>query len=850
MTRPRTFAILGGSFSGNKGAASMTYAVCDGVRGHLPDAKVLIFSPYPTQDRLQQESLEIVDLTPRTMILRVLPAALLSLLTMRKWRPKRGTAGLLANSDVVADVSGIAFMDGRGLATLIYNTLLVFLPWALGVPIVKIAQALGPFNRVLNRVAARFALRRVDWIGLRGHSTATNVARLGLDNAEPASDIAFLLEADEPATQAALSEFPQADQITIVMPSAVVEQSCAKDGIDYVARMADLVGGLTEAGHEVVVIAHSARAGAAAGRTNDLPVCRSIAAASAASMLDREIDAKELRALVDRSRLLVTSRFHGMISGLATHTPTFVVGWSHKYREVLDDFELADWVVDFRELSGDALLEAVLRLDAEGAEVRSRIDEHLARVLSSAETNLNHLLAAAGVRQATELSDLSPVLENDLCIGCGACVAADPTVSLGLHPEKLIFEPTHPGNELAAAVCPAIGVDYATLQGERFPGAEPGAFGVVESVTLAQSIDIERNRQASSGGIIKELLTAYLERDDVDGVIALGHVEGLEFEPRLIRAVAQVDELPGSIYHNLPKHRVLDLLREHEGRYVLVAIPCELEGIFSYISKVEPHLANRIHATVGLLCGWQYSHHALRAICEFKGIDADRIADVSYRGGGPVGKLRITTHEGDTAEVNRRVDFSYQVAFDRHFNTPRCHLCINHANFLADVVVGDAWLPSTVGTKTGISIVISRTAAADGMLRHLASTERIVLTDVSTAEIEESQTRRIAFGDFAYAYADHLRSIGRFVPDLQGPNLPHHKPVPRPDLVAFHRELDRKLELQRAGRYRFLRWRKGTKELPRFLQKYVRWFLVRIVRIKSLTGERHEIARDELSDFR
>ncbi len=448
------------------------------------------------------------------------------------------------------------------------------------------------------------------------------------------------------------------------------------------------------------------------------------------------------------------------------------------------------------------------------------------------------------------MNDLSPVIDNDLCIGCGACVAADPSISLRLHPVKLIFEPDHPGNEMAASVCPAISVDYAGLQAKRFPGSVPGRFGVVESVTLAQSVDYDRNLQASSGGIIKELLTAYLAMDDVDGVIALGHVSGLEFEPRLIRLADEVDQLPGSIYHNLPKHRVLELLRRHEGRYVLVAIPCELEGILSYVSKVEPALADRIHTTVGLLCGWQYSHHALRAICEFKGIDFDAIADVGYRGGGPVGKLQITTADGSVTKVNRRVDFSYQVAFDRHFNTPRCHLCVNHANFLADVVVGDAWLPSTVATRTGISLVIARTAATDRLLRDLAASGRIVLTDVSTAEIEESQTHRATFGDFAYAYADYRRQIGRFTPDLHGPNFDAHEPVPASETAFFHRELERKLELQRAGRYRFLRWRKATKELRRFLGRYLRWFLVRILRIKSLTGKRHEVSRQQLADFR
>jgi coenzyme F420-reducing hydrogenase beta subunit len=446
--------------------------------------------------------------------------------------------------------------------------------------------------------------------------------------------------------------------------------------------------------------------------------------------------------------------------------------------------------------------------------------------------------------------DLSGVLASDMCIGCGACVLADPSLQLQLDPVKLIYEPSHAGNAAAASVCPAVQVDYRGLQDRLFPGAEQTPYGVVHSVVLAQSTDEDRNLRASSGGLIKELLIALLERDDIDGVIALGHVAGLEFEPRVLTAVDEVDRLPGSIYHNLPKHRVLELLRAHEGRLVLVGIPCELEGIFQYIYTLEPQLAERVATTVGLLCGWQYSHHALKAICEFKGIDFDAVTDVSYRGGGPVGKLRIRTSDGRTTSASRRVDFGYQVAFDRTFNTPRCHLCVNHGNFLADIVVGDAWLPSTVATRTGISLVINRTAAADGLLRELEDAGRVVCNDVTVEEIKESQKRRVVFGDFAYAYADYLDEVGVHRPILEGPNRPAAQPADRDEVVFFHQELTRKLALQRQGRYRFLYWRKATKELPRFLARYWEWFTVRILRIKSLTGERQEIPREELSRFR
>src|SRR5262245_51624425 len=196
------------------------------------------------------------------------------------------------------------------------------------------------------------------------------------------------------------------------------------------------------------------------------------------------------------------------------------------------------------------------------------------------------------------LADLRGVLDNDLCIACGACVHADPSIELKLHPDKLIFEPSHAGNAAAAAVCPAVQVDFPGLQEMLFPGATPSEYGVVHSVMLAQSTNHERNLRASSGGIIKELLAELLARPDVDGAIVLAHKDGLDFEPTLITDPADVDKLPGSIYHNLPKHRTLQLLRDNPGRYVVTAIPCELEGIYNYISKNEPHLRERIHTTI------------------------------------------------------------------------------------------------------------------------------------------------------------------------------------------------------------------------------------------------------------
>ncbi len=447
------------------------------------------------------------------------------------------------------------------------------------------------------------------------------------------------------------------------------------------------------------------------------------------------------------------------------------------------------------------------------------------------------------------MATLEPVIEGGLCIGCGACLAADPDLELLFDEARQSFRPSGPGRPLAAEVCPAVGVDFSFLHRQRFPGVTPGPHGVVDSVWLAQSTDLARNLRSSSGGLIKELALAHLGSPDGDGIISIVHRGGLDFRAALVTDARDIDNLPGSVYHALRFDDALKILQRRPGNYCLIAIPCQLEGVFSYVYRCAPEIGRRIRMSIGLLCGWQYTHHAIRAICDYKRVDFSRLTNISWRGGGPVGKLKLYTPEGVTT-VSRRLDFSYQAAFDRSFNNPRCHLCVNHSNFLADIVVGDAWLPSTVFTRTGISLVICRTSEARLLLQGLAEEGKIRLAKVSVDEIVESQGRRAVFGDFAYAYQAYLARRGLPHPVMTGPNRAAARLVSEKEVDRFHRELLRKLRLQQQGRYRTLWWRKLTWEAPGLLWRYLSWFLVRILRIKSLAGRRKEVARRKLAGFR
>jgi polysaccharide pyruvyl transferase WcaK-like protein len=347
----------------------------------------------------------IVALRPRSLLVSAWPLALLAWIarrlggTGRRWC-RTPALRALAEADLVIDLAGISFVDGRGLPILAYNTLMTGLPLLLGRPTMKAAQALGPFRRPLNRAAARRVLPRLATVVARGEQTQNHLAEFGLTNVRRGADVAFAMRVSDQARGDAASELAQEGvdgPFIAISPSAVVERYCATESIDYVELMAGLASRIVDGGRQVVVLAHSARPGRKRSRMNDLPLCHDIVLAAGhddVRLLASDLAPAVLRAVIGSADALVTSRFHAMISALATRCPVLVVGWSHKYVEVLSEFDLEQWVVDWRDADAGALSRRLLELLHEAPHVR----EQMAAVLPAVERR-----ALVSVEAAVEL---------------------------------------------------------------------------------------------------------------------------------------------------------------------------------------------------------------------------------------------------------------------------------------------------------------------------------------------------------------------------------------------------------------------------------------------------------------
>ena len=400
--------IVGGSLSGNRGAEAMTTTAIRYLKRHFPDAEFVVFSPYARADRplaSRYPDTTVADGGPLALVSKFFPSSLLQrLLAPLGLRPSgifRDTRRM-ARCAVVVDVAGVAFSDGRELY-LPFNVLTILAPIWFGVPVVKLAQALGPFRHRLNRALARWLLPRCHTVVARGRRTAENLAQIGITDAPVCPDVAFVLndvadvETLEPDLAARL-EFGTAGRPLVgVCPSSVVFKACRRRGIDYADVNARFVEHLVARGFRVLLLAHSQRPGAASLKNNDLPVVRAIVERAEPSdqvaTVAEELDSVALRKLIGRCDLFVASRFHSMVASLAMGVPTMVCGWGHKYREVLDEFGLGEFSFDCSELSLEALCEMFGRLAEHQGEVRAAIARALPSIMDRARSQLDAVVA-------------------------------------------------------------------------------------------------------------------------------------------------------------------------------------------------------------------------------------------------------------------------------------------------------------------------------------------------------------------------------------------------------------------------------------------------------------------------
>lgn len=403
------YVIIGSAaFYGNKGAAAMLESSVQSISEHDPSAQFTLMSIYPEQDIAQNKykNLQILPTKPLFLgaVVNLLALLYKLLMPIRPLIRKQKHIKAIYECDAYLDENGVSFIDGREVF-LIYNVANILPGILMNRRVVKCSQAMGPFNNKLNNVSAKFILPKIDTILARGKQTLSHLKSLNLNNVTPAADYAFSLQVsqqEENTAKKTLKRYKLSEannDVVGIFPSQVVRKKCEKLGRDYEQLTADFINQCNDKGTNVVLMAHAARGDSLNTHNNDLPVCsliyEKVKDKKRTVFINEEISAQGQRYIISTFDVCLVSRFHAMIAALSVNTPVAVIGWSHKYAEVLEAFSQEDMAIDLSNLSVESMSDLLVKLQKNKVHIKKELAKNLTKVKKSSLVNTQKIIAAA-----------------------------------------------------------------------------------------------------------------------------------------------------------------------------------------------------------------------------------------------------------------------------------------------------------------------------------------------------------------------------------------------------------------------------------------------------------------------
>lgn len=373
------------------------------------------------------------------------------------------------------------------------------------------------------------------------------------------------------------------------------------------------------------------------------------------------------------------------------------------------------------------------------------------------------------------VDNVTEIVRDGLCTGCGVCAGVCPTDAIIMRISKGLFLPEIEqekcnGCRICVRCCPGYSVDFEELNFRIFrKQPEDARLGNFLGCYVGHANDADVRSQASSGGVAPRLLSFALEKGMIDGALVVGMCKDQPLVPKpfIARTREEVVSASKSKYCPVSIDEALRYILENDGRFAVVGLPCHIHGIRK-AERIFKILEKRIVLRIGLLCSRTANFMGTEFVLKKMGISKEQVIELRYRGKGWPGAMLIRLTDGSNSSMPCIGWNAYWPIFSSFFFTPmRCIMCPDHTNELADISLGDAWLPELKHKRFGESLILTRTKDAENLLARASSAGAISIRMVEFGKVKQSQAEPLKFKkDDMRTRLAILKSIGHKVPDF------------------------------------------------------------------------------------
>ncbi len=211
--------------------------------------------------------------------------------------------------------------------------------------IILMPQAFGPFNSEISKMFITKISRYFDVIYARDEKSFNY-----LNEALGANKKIFLAPDFTNIYKPSISKSKESkfhiyrNQVCIIPNSKVVSHlSRNEDNQIYIKSIIQIVKKIEKAGEKVFFLNHE-------GEEDDKLVNEILLKGNLTTPYIKNLNADEIKWVIGQSKLCITSRFHGLVSSLSQGIPSYCISWSHKYYELLKDYDFTVGLIDVEKL--------------------------------------------------------------------------------------------------------------------------------------------------------------------------------------------------------------------------------------------------------------------------------------------------------------------------------------------------------------------------------------------------------------------------------------------------------------------------------------------------------------------
>lgn len=370
--------------------------------------------------------------------------------------------------------------------------------------------------------------------------------------------------------------------------------------------------------------------------------------------------------------------------------------------------------------------------------------------------------------------NISDIVKSDLCTGCGVCTS-ESTGRLEMQwDENGFLLPVLKSGKWsdtynAVKVCPfnpdpQLEVSDEDKLGSQFL-AEAQKFdeklGRYENTYIGYSVDYRP--YSSSGGIATYVFSDLLKRKIVDHLFIVREFDG-SYEYGLYSGEYDIKQTSKTRYIPVTLEHCFTVIDNLEGTVAISGVACFLKAI-RLKQFYHPHYKHKIPFLVGIICGGWKSRF---------------FSDFLAQGAGVSGKYHSQEYRiKDPNSLSS--DYSFG-AFDRDenfktmkmskvgdmwgtglFKSNACDFCSDVTTELADISLGDAWLPEYRSDGMGNSIVITRSRLAESIIQQGILNQALVIDSVTEDAIIRSQKPSFLHRQDAINFRIRIRKLKRMM---------------------------------------------------------------------------------------